>query len=226
MKTSFFFLALITVLFMSPVLAQKIDPAHPPKVSKTPKTTNKPGDFRPASTLKIQTRCKMVDGKDRPYPCEFSFDKLEVYAKDGSLIGEMTHEKPGLNLPLQKAKQGPDPGSAGAVMYTVKAYITRLHAPAFSAAEGYRLTACQTTNCSSKDILIPIFDGNPLSLFVTGLTIETFDLRWQYDSPSGKLIGPQALYLENKVTANKPILTDNMASRAEAMLIIAPKIVE
>lgn len=213
-------------LSVSSALAQKTDVAHPPKVTKTPKPTNKPGDLKPAPILKTSIRCKMSDGKDRPFPCEFSFDKLEVYAKDGSLIGEMTREAPKLVIPLQKAKKGPAPGGLGPATYTVKAYFTRWNTPAFPAAEGYRLTGCNATNCGSKDPLMPIFDGKPLSLSVQGKTVETFDLTWLYNPGSGQLSGPHALYLENKLTANQPGLGDNMVNRSEAWLIISPQIVE
>ena len=97
-------LTLLMGFYGSSAFAQKSVVAHPPKVTRTPKRTNR--NFKPGSTLTHQSRCKMLNGKNFPFPCEFSFDKLEVYAKDGSLIGEMTRTKPNLTSPLQKCKQG------------------------------------------------------------------------------------------------------------------------
>lgn len=59
--------------------------------------------------------CQLTNGKDRPYACEFSFDKLEFYGNDGSLLGtakRVAGQPKPTQLPFTKAKKsapaGPD----------------------------------------------------------------------------------------------------------------------
>lgn len=205
------------------VLAQK------PPVSAT---ATKPGSltvkFDPNQKIPLlKLNCLLTNGKPRPYPCEFSFDKLEFYGNDGSKLGTVKAGKgqpaPTL-LPFNKAKKSAPAGQTGQITYTVKAYFTRRNKPAFPVSKGYQIRSCLVTSCLQSDQISTIVSGIAMPAGLFGQTVLTFDLSWLYSKKGGMMVGPHELYIENDVTTTKfPFnVGSTMRDKSEAWIVINP----
>ncbi|GAB4008485.1 hypothetical protein GCM10028808_14710 [Spirosoma migulaei] len=173
--------------------------------------------------------CKLTDGKDRPYACEFSFDKLEFYGNDGSLLGTVKPVKgqPAITLlPFYKAKKSAPAGQGGLITYTVKAYFTRRNTPAFPVGKGYQIRTCKVTACLPSDEISTVVSGVAMPAGLNDQAILTFDLSWIYSKKDGLMIGPHEVYLENDVTTTKftTSVQTPLRDRAEAWIDIQPAI--
>ncbi|QMW02868.1 hypothetical protein [Spirosoma foliorum] len=199
-------------------------------------TLTKPGSmtikFDPKKLQKIPPillPCKLTNGKDRPYACEFSFDKLEFYGNDGSLLGTVKPVKgqPAITpLPFNKAKKSAPAGQGGQITYTVKAYFTRRNTPAFPVSKGYQVRTCKVTSCLPSDEISTVLSSVAMPAGINDQAILTFDLSWIYSKKDGLMIGPHEVYLENDVTTTKMSMSVQtpLRDRAEAWIDIQPSI--
>lgn len=199
-------------------------------------TLTKPGSmtvkFDPKKLQKIPPillPCKLTNGKDRPYACEFSFDKLEFYGNDGSLLGTVKPAKgqPAITqLPFNKAKKSAPAGQGGLITYTVKAYFTRRNTPTFPVNKGYQIRTCKVTACLPSDDISTVVSGITMPAGINDQAIQTFDLSWIYSKKDGLMIGPHEVYLENDVTSAKmgASVQTPIRDRAEAWIDIRPAI--
>lgn len=217
---------LLTVLLLpTTLLAQK------PPLSAT--LTN-PGSlmikFDPAKKIPpLNLPCLLTSGKPRPFDCEFSFDKLEFYGNDGSLLAKVKPVKgqpPFTQLPFAKAKKSAPAGQTGPITYTAKAYFTRRHKPAFPVSKGYQIRACPVTACLQSDNISTVLAGIKMPDGLFDQAIVTLDLTWLYSKKGGSMIGPHELYIENDVTTTKFPFTSSVTLRdkSEAWIDIQPVI--
>ena len=173
--------------------------------------------------------CKLTSGQDRPYACEFSFDKLEFYGNDGSLLGTVKpvkgQPKP-TPLPFTKAKSSAPAGQSGLITYTVKAYFTRRNKPAFPVNKGYQIRTCKVTSCLQSDQISTASEAIKMPTGINDQAVITFDLQWIYGKKDGLMIGPRELYIENDVTTTKFKFSTQytMRDKSEAWIDIAPVI--
>lgn len=214
----------LTVIFLPLiVLAQK------PPVSATLTNPNSfTVKFNPNQKIPpLKLACLLTNGKPRPFPCEFSFDKLEFYGNDGSLLGTVKASK-GQPAPtpllFTKAKKSVPAGQTGQITYTVKAYFSRRNKPAFPVSKGYQIRSCVVTSCLQSDQISTIVSGLSMHAGLSGQTVVTFDLSWLYSKKGGMMIGPHELYIENDVTTTKfPFsVQSTMRDKSEAWIDINP----
>ncbi|GAB3780199.1 hypothetical protein GCM10028818_31930 [Spirosoma horti] len=177
----------------------------------------------------LNLACKLTSGKDRPYACEFSFDKLEFYGNDGSLLGTVKpvngQPKPTL-LPFTKAKKSAPAGQSGLITYTVKAYFTRRNKPAFPVDKGYQIRTCKVTSCLQSDQISTALSAITMPAGLNDKSVITFDLEWLYGKKDGLMIGPREVYIENDVTTTKFKFSTEftMRDKSEAWIDINPLI--
>ncbi|WP_375446799.1 hypothetical protein [uncultured Fibrella sp.] len=171
--------------------------------------------------------CKMANGLDRPFACEFRFDRLDFIGNDGKLLGSVVPKKVTLTLPFGKAKKTPPAGQDGPITYAVKGYFTRINKATFPVNKGYLIQSCPGPQC---------FDAQftDISTLVTGLqipatvgkqTMVPFDLTFAYrKGKEDELV--VGVYLQNDVTTNsikpKPGTVVAMHDKAEASTLLAP----
>ena len=173
--------------------------------------------------------CKLSNGKDRPFACEFSFDRLEFYGNDGSLLGTVKpiigQPKP-TKLPFLKAKKWAPAGAAGQITYTVKAYFTRRNKPAFPVSKGYQIRTCKVSACLQSDEISTVLSGVKMPAGINDQAILTFDLTWLYGKKDSMMIGPHEIYIENDVTTTKFTFSalNTMRDKSEAWINILPSI--
>ncbi len=91
-----------------------------------------------------ESACSKINGSPRAYPCEFKIEKLTFYAKDNSVIGEVTPTSPNIILYRSRAKMDSNPsastvGQIGVLTFDVKATVKRLAGPSFPVMAGYEL---------------------------------------------------------------------------------------
>lgn len=176
--------------------------------------------------------CKLTNGQDRPYACEFSFDKLEFYGKDGSLLGTAKRVSNGqpkpTPLPFTKAKSSAPAGQSGLITYTVKAYFTRRNKPAFPVDKGYQIRTCKVTSCLQSDQISTALSAIKMPSAINEKTVISFDLQWVYGKKDGLMIGPRELYIENDVTTTKFKFSTQytMRDKSEAWINIDPRITD
>lgn len=224
MKTQLLLLACLCLLSIA-VYAQK--PPFSATITNPSSLTIK---FNPKQKIPpLNLPCKLTNGQERPYACEFSFDKLEFYGNDGSLLGTAKPAKgksAPISLPFTKAKSSAPAGQSGPITYTVKAYFTRRNKPAFSPSKGYQIRTCKVTSCLQSDQLSTALSAITMPAGINDQAIITFDLQWLYGKKDGLMIGPRELYIENDVTTTKfKVSTDyNMRDKSEAWIDIAPVI--
>ncbi len=225
MKNSYLLLLIALVLMPFTLLAQK-----PPLSATLTKPGSQTIKFNPNQKIPtLNLPCKLTNGKDRPFPCEFSFDKLEYYGNDGSLLATAKPAKgqaPFTPIPFNKAKKSAPAGQTGLITYTVKAYFTRRNKPAFPVSKGYQIRSCNVTACLQSDQISTALAGQTMPAGLGDKAIVTFDLSWVYGKKDGVMIGPHELYIENDVTTTKFAFSaqNTMRDKSEAWLVINPQI--
>ncbi|WP_093835123.1 hypothetical protein [Spirosoma endophyticum] len=167
----------------------------------------------------------------RPYPCEFTIEKLIFLGNDGSTIGEVTPTASHITLSIAKAKTNTLSGNAGSITYVVKAVVRRQNAPSFAVTSGYVLSFAFVTKALQSDPrpILTATQGFPMAI---NQQLETsFELRFNY-SKSGSSVtfenGPQSFFIENDVTTTKfaTVSSVPVSDKAEASINLLPAIVE
>ncbi|GAB3802004.1 hypothetical protein GCM10028819_30430 [Spirosoma humi] len=205
--------------------------AQPPFSATLTNPTSSTIKFDPKKKIPpLNLPCKLTNGKDRPYACEFSFDKLEFYGNDGSLLGtakRVAGQPQPIQLPFTKAKKSAPAGQSGPITYTVKAYFTRRNKPAFPVSKGYQIRTCNVTYCLQSDQTSVALSAISMPAGINEKAVVTFDLQWIYGKKDGLMLGPRELYIENDVTTTKfKVSTEfTMRDKSEAWIDIAPVII-
>ena len=224
MKTYF---SLLVVVCLLPIAVRAQKPPFSATLTNPSSLTIK---FNPKQKIPpLNLPCKLTSGKDRPYACEFSFDKLEFYGNDGSLLGTVKPAKGQLastSLPFTKAKSSAPAGQSGLITYTVKAYFTRRNKPAFPVVKGYQIRTCKVTSCLQSDQISTALSAIAMPAGLGDQAIITFDLQWLYGKKDGLMIGPREVYIENDATTTKFKFSTEytMRDKSEAWIDIAPVI--
>ena len=174
---------------------------------------------------------KLFGGGPREYPCEFEIVKLTFYAKDHSVLGEVTPDSPNILLSRSKAKTDSKEGVntlplVGNLTYDVKATIRRIASPSFPVVTGYQLRstihvsgpAALTTPGESSQVGDPVMLNMPIG-GTEEVSFELSCLYELYDSGSGIMPrvfrGLTAFLIYNDVTSveldNNPSAIGNVA---------------
>ncbi|GAB4028920.1 hypothetical protein [Spirosoma koreense] len=174
--------------------------------------------------------CQLANGTIRPYPCEFSIEKLIFLGNDGSTLGEVTPAMANITLSIAKAKTNVLSGSVGSVTYAVKAVVRRQNAPSFSVNTGYILSYAFVNKALQSDPR-PIITATQQFPIAIGEQQEAlFDLRFNY-SKSGSLVtfenGPLSFFIENDVTTTKFAVVSSVpvSDKAEATISLQASII-
>lgn len=176
----------------------------------------------------VTVSCKLSDGTNRPYPCEFRIEKLVFLGKDGSTLGEVTSASPTIALDVTKAKSIiAGPGGNSVATYDVKAVVRRLNAPSFPVVKGYILSYGFSMGTLQSDPRTVVTDTQTFPMAVGATHEALFELGFRYSTGGGKPAfesGPRTFFIENDVTTTKfPVLFSiTAADKAEASLNITP----
>lgn len=202
--------------------------AQVPTNTKVPQTPTNPQVPKNPKIPPLNLACKLTNGQNRPYACEFRFDRLEFIGNDGSLLAtvkKVSGQPAPTLLPFNKAKKSTPPGQVGPITYTAKAYFTRQNKPSFAVVKGYQIRSCLVMACLQSDNISTLISGIKMPADVSGQAVVAFDMTWVYNKKGGgTMIGPHELYMENDVTTTKFPFTANvtMRDKSEAWIDINP----
>lgn len=150
--------------------------------------------------------CKLNNGMDRPYPCEFTIEKLIFLGNDGSTLDEVTPTSANVTLSIAKAKTNVGNSSGGNATYDVKAIVRRQNAPSFAVSSGYVLSYAFVDFPLQSDSRPVITSTQPFPMAVGSTQEVTFQLSFIYFI-SGGVVGtfavPRSFFIENDVTTTK-----------------------
>jgi hypothetical protein len=183
----------------------------------------------PPITTPETVSCKLHNGTDRPYPCEFRIEKLIFLGNDGSTLGEATPTTPNVALNVSKAKTiGPIVSGNAFVTFDVKAVVRRLNAPSFPVSKGYILSYTFVESPLQSDPRTVVTATQPFDMAVGATQEATFELGFLYSGIGGGIptfqSGPRMFFIENDVTTTKfPVVVGiTLADKAEASIRIRP----
>lgn len=174
--------------------------------------------------------CKLNNGMDRPYPCEFIIEKLIFLGNDSSTLGELTPTSANVTLSIAKAKTNVISMGGGAVTYDIKAVVRRQNAPSFPVVSGYILSSAFVDFPLQSDPR-PVISSTQQFPMAVGSTQEaTFELTFIYfisGGVPGLFSGPRSFFIENDVTTTKFAINVSVpvVDKAEASIKINPTIV-
>ncbi len=127
-----------------------------------------------------ESNCKVSDGSERLYPCEFIIEKIAILDKDGGEISAVTGSTQALLLSRFRAKTNSNSGSVagetGFAVFDIKMTLKRVATPSFPVREGYLIG--YTNNSSGGRILhTPSFPGDTYGERTKiGMPITTLDM--------------------------------------------------
>ena len=183
---------------------------------------------RPATNpAPTATACKMLDGKDRPVPCEFRINTVWFMGKNNEVLAKSTDNAfvggPSTVLPASKAVSSTDIGSNGiAFIYNVSVDFTRINTPLPSASTpAYTLSKSTVQDPISPGETSPINSAIKVSPNLPPPGIRPnrvlFKLQLNYDKLNKSLIAPiQLIQFENPVTFGQLSKLHHYRDRAEA----------
>ena len=197
------------------------------KTLMVPKNPQNPQNPQIPSIPSLNLPCKMANGvDDRPFACEFRFDKLEILGKDGILLATVTKQNVSVSVPSAKAKKTALVNGLMMVFYPAKAYFTWINPPAFPVQSGYLIERSTGANGTAASFVNTLLTGIPISAVVGTKKTVAFDLAWPYNANGGALY---QVHLENDVTTNmqlpKPGTELEMHDKAEASMLVSAKLV-
>lgn len=153
--------------------------------------------------------CKMLNGKDRPFPCEFEIVTLWFMGKNNEVLGKSTANGQAVVLPKSKAVSSTPVGSGGSLFYHVSVDFRRINSPSFSTS-AYRLTKASITDPISPGETSVVNDAVRAGSNLTPPHVRPnrlmFKMQLNYADGGGSLTliaPPQLLMLENPVTYAK-----------------------
>ncbi|MFD2574376.1 hypothetical protein ACFSUS_27320 [Spirosoma soli] len=165
----------------------------------------------PAQGARIAaTNCKMLNGQDRPYPCEFQLYTIYFMGQNNEVLATSTANSQVISLPKSKAISHTVNAYGGSLFYNVSVDFRRVNTPSF-ATSTYRLTRASITDPISPgettvvDSTITVSPNLPNPMIRPNRVM--FKLQLNYATSGGQspaLIAPiQLLMLENPVTYAK-----------------------
>ena len=216
---------LLVWLTAGPLLAQKTPASATLTAVNRQATKFSPTEKIPQKIIFRYKPCKMANGvDDRPFPCEFHFDKLEIYGKNGLLLATVTSENSTISLPFRQAKGVP---SSTVITYSAKAYFSRINLPSFPVKKGYLLERSGGVNATENTDVTTLLTGIAIGNTLGKVKPVTFNLTWPHTASGEALF---AVHIENDVTKNhfmpKPGTTLAMHDIAEATMIVNPQLVK
>jgi hypothetical protein len=172
----------------------------------TPTVTPEPKQGARAGAV----NCKMLNGQDRPYPCEFQIFTIYYMGQNNEVLATSTANGQTISLPKSKAISNTVNGQYGSLFYNVSVDFRRVSTPSF-ATPTYRLTRASITDPISPGETTVIDSTITVSPNLSDPTIRPnrvmFKLQLNYYASSGQsptLAAPiQLLMLENPVTYAK-----------------------
>ena len=179
----------------------------------------------PVDPAPTATACKMLDGKDRPFPCEFKINTVWFMGKNNEVLAKSTDNAfiggPSTVLPASKAVSSKDIGSNGiAFFYNVSVDFTRINTPSAS-TPAYTLSKSQVTDPISPGETSPINSAIKVSPNLPPPGIRPnrvlFKLQLNYDKLNKTVQAPiQLIQVENPVTFGQLSKLHHYRDRAEA----------
>ena len=165
----------------------------------------------PSQSARIAaTSCKMLNGQDRPYPCEFQMYTIYFMGQNNEVLATSTANGQSVSLPKSKAVSQTTNSSGGSLFYNVSVDFRRVNTPSFATSR-YRLTRASITDPISPgettvvDSTITVSPNLPAPY--TRPNRVMFKLQLNYAASSNQppfLVAPiQLLMLENPVTYAK-----------------------
>ncbi len=170
--------------------------------------------------------CKMINGQQRPFDCEFEILTLWFMGKNGEVLGKVTPKSTSIVLPQSKADSShTTTGGGGGLYYRVSVDFKRINTPSF-ATKSYTISTATVDYPISPGELTDIKKGLVLSPTIPPPTIRPnriqFQLHISYYNAGGQLTinAPvKYLHIANPITFPKKDINSNQyRDRAEAWI--------
>lgn len=193
----------------------------------------------PSAAPPAPVTCKMSNGQDRLFPCEFQIVTMFILGKNNEVVGKITPSSTSVKLPKSKAvKMVPSSGSES-YFYNVSLDFKRINTPSFSPKPSpvpglrtgfYEIGTSRVTHPISPGevLVVKKVDVGPN---VPELGIRpnrvAFTLQLNYTTGSGATIVAPVQYVEirNPITFTKfPNNIHLYRDRAEAWLVFSASV--
>lgn len=177
--------------------------------------------------------CKMKNGQNRPFPCEFQIMAMYVLGKNNEVVGKITPTSTTVKLPKSKAVKMTTSSAGESYFYNVSLDFRRINTPSFSpkpVPPGLPKLAFYEVGTSTVDspispgevTVVKKVDVSP-NLPKPGIRPNrvSFPLQLNYTTGSGaSIVAPvQYLQIKNPITFTKFPNTVNLYNdRAEAWI--------
>ncbi|WP_128548126.1 hypothetical protein [Larkinella soli] len=164
----------------------------------------------PTPVRVASTPCQMLNGQDRPYPCEFTIATIYFMGKNNEVLAQSTANGQVIKLPKSKAVSQTVLEQGGSLFYNVSVDFRRINKASF-ATPAYRLTRSSITDPISPGETTIVNNAIQVGPELPDPNVRPnrvmFKLQLNYANSPGSsptLIAPiQLLMLENPVTYDK-----------------------
>ncbi|GAB3936693.1 hypothetical protein [Larkinella terrae] len=164
--------------------------------------------FPVSPNIVLPTPCKMIDGKNRPYACEFEILNINFIGANNEILAKSTGNGQYIKLPKSKAISSSLITNGGSLFYTVSVSFRRINRASFS-TDAYTLSKSSITDpispgeTSVVDNTIKVGANIPDPLIRPNWVTFTMQLNYSTSGQPTLVAPPQLLMLENPVTYAK-----------------------
>ncbi len=203
---------LLMVLIAGPVLAQK-----PPFSATMTNPSSQHVKFDPnqktgnSKIPALNLPCKLSNGEDRPFPCEFRLDRIVLY-KNGILLGQVTPTSNTITLPYATLSNS-SPAVTIAIAVDARFFFTRINPPNFPETN---LLLAQVNHSLNDKVYKPSDAGlSTVAKVLVGQQVESIvlPLVWPVDYK-----GEKQLQFSAELYAYLPATRDKLKAKYGATL--------
>ncbi|MEZ0610575.1 hypothetical protein ACAW74_18820 [Fibrella sp. WM1] len=176
----------------------------------------------------ITNPCKTIDGKDRPYPCEFQLHTIWFMGKNNEVLAQSSAQTQVVKLPKSKAVSSTSSPQGGTLYYNVSVDFSRINKPSFPTTtytlSQATLSTTPMTAGEKSSLLTDIVVSPSLPPPFARPNRVTFKLQLNYagSGSATTLVAPvpKLLMLENPVTYAKLSNLPQYRDRTEVWRIL------
>ncbi len=178
--------------------------------------------------------CKMNNGQERPFPCEFQIVTIWLMGKNGEVVGKLTPGSTSVKLPKSKAESSSDSPGTQSFVYTAAVDFRRINTPSFQPKPSPLTTKIGFYQISTSHVDYPISPGELTKVSYVNVSPAlpspgirpnrvSFKLQLNYAVPAGQqpfLTAPvKYLQIANPITFTKfPVSVNQYRDRAESWM--------
>ncbi|GAB3642560.1 hypothetical protein [Spirosoma arcticum] len=195
----------------------------------------------PTAAPPVPILCKMSNGQNRPFPCEFQIVTMFILGKNNEIVGKITPTSTSVKLPRSKAVKMIPSSGGESYFYNVSLDFKRINTPSFSPkpsplpgpkplAGFYQIgTSTVTSPISPGEVKVVKTVNVAPNLPEPGIRPKrvAFTLQLNYTTGSGATIVAPVQYVEirNPITFTKfPNNINLYRDRAEAHIVFSTSV--